>query len=138
MENIDDFLDMFSNTESYFFYNGEVEIQYNKEKHVYTLVKDSSRDVFEPIKLQSATQVLHKSVDKSEILIPWACKEMAMKLIGTLPTINGIVDIQLDELIDLINKSKSAHREKFEDAGEVGTIAHNWIEDHRLSIWNNE
>lgn len=106
-------------TESYSFYNGEIELRFDPEEHIYLLVKGS-----ELIPQDGVTTVCH-IIDKSTVLINWACKMMAEKLIASVH-----FPIEEMELTKLILAAKSAHREKLEDAGVVGHTAHAWIEEY--------
>jgi hypothetical protein len=117
-------------TEEYHFYNDTVTLRYDPKEHVYYLVTGD-----ELKRLDGVTSICH-IVDKSEILIPWACKMMAGKLFATspvmtLPTGERVVrQMPWSEYESLVIAAKSAHRDKLEDAGEVGHTAHAWIEAH--------
>lgn len=125
---VDSFINQFGGwTESYFFYNNEVELRYDPKAHVYLLVKG---DDLEP--QAGVTNVCH-IIDKSEALIPWACKQMAGMLLNdaviTLPDgIKQLRSMSYQEFENLVLASKTAHKDKLEEAGEVGHIAHAWIE----------
>ena len=106
-------------TESYSFYGGEVELQFDPEEHIYYLIKGE-----ELLPVDGVTTVVH-IIDKSNVLLPWACKMMAEKLITSVH-----FPITEEELTKLILASKSAHREKLEKAGDIGKIAHRWIEEY--------
>ena len=129
------FIRRFGNmTEKYTFFNGEVELRYNVKDHVYLLVTPHGL-----VAKDGVTSVCHV-VDKSEVLIPWAVKMMAQKLIAdipksVLPTGEVVVLQQLLSDFEIeVQKAKSAHKEKLEDAGEVGHIAHNWVEQYIKSV----
>lgn len=114
-------------TESYFFYNGTIELRYDPKAHVYLLV---TKGDLEP--QAGVTSVCH-IIDKSEALIPWACKMMAQKLLKTMPsssslTVPSVMPIPWSMFEELVNAAKSAHKDHLEDAGEVGHVAHAWIE----------
>lgn len=108
-------------TESYFFYNGEIELRYDPKDHVYLLVKDGQL-----IPQDGVTTVIH-IIDKSNALIPWGCKMMQAKLLSTMPDLSDASALEIDKWIA---DAKSAHKEKLEDAGEVGKAAHFWIEQY--------
>jgi hypothetical protein len=78
--------------------------------------------------LDGVTGIVH-IIDKSFYLMPWACKMMAQKIMRTVPAVENNVHSTLAELNALVDAAKTAHKEKLEDAGDVGHAAHSWIED---------
>lgn len=127
--NLDAFISKFNGlTEPYYFYNHTIELQYESKGHVYYRIMDG-----EFVPQDGVTNVCH-IIDKSNALIPWACKQMATKLLSTtpvmtLPTGDKLVPQQpYAEYEKLVLAAKSAHKETLEDAGDVGTKAHAWIE----------
>lgn len=114
-------------TEPYHFYGGTIELQYEPVKHIYYRIVDG-----EFVAQDGVTTVCHV-IDKSEVLIPWACKKMAEKLLSTMPKgeAGGLTltqPLRWEDFEKLVLEAKAAHRETLEDAGNVGTAAHNWIE----------
>lgn len=127
--NIEDFIQKFGGlTEQYFFYNGEIELRYDPKAHEYLLVTPNG---LEP--LPGVSTVSH-IIDKSMVLIPWACKMMAQKIIANMPSIDGVALMNQESFEKFINSCKTAHKDKLEDAGEVGHIAHAWIETYIKSL----
>jgi hypothetical protein len=128
---IDEFITKFGGwTESYWFYDHTIELRFAPKEHVYYLVTPTG---LEP--QAGVTNTCH-IIDKSEALVPWACKMMAQKLLVTSPrrTI-GDNSEQLDgmpwaDYEKLITNAKTAHKERLEEAGIVGNLAHNWIEGY--------
>ena len=132
------FLDKFSgpHMESLWFYNNTVEIRFDPVDHVYYLVGDLG----ELTALLNVSTVAH-IVDKSEILVPWAAKMTVEKLLRIIPTqilMTGpddpsplvfVPSMSLVEFTRIALEAKSAHRDKLEDAGEVGKEAHRFLED---------
>ena len=127
---IDDFIDRFGGwTEQYTFYGGTEVLRYDPKNHEYLLV---TPDGLEP--LPGVSTVSH-IIDKSMVLLPWGCKMMAQKIMATVPTIDGTtVLLSLDQLGKIVNDCKSAHKERLEDAGNVGSVAHAWIETYIKSV----
>jgi hypothetical protein len=122
MDNLDQFVDQFSGySESYWFYDNTIEIVFDKSEHSYKLVQGE-----ELIEVPSVTTILKKCLDKSEVLINWGVKMMGQKLISLVPPFPTTIE----ELESLINQSKRAHKEKLDDAGTVGNLAHNWLENY--------
>ena len=124
-------------TEEYTFYNGQVTLRYDPKDHVYLLATPDGLEVQDGV-----THICH-ILDKSNVLIPWACRMMAQKLIASVPVQvsdavevigtwdgSGIEPITLKDFEKLVTASKSAHRDKLEDAGNIGHIAHAWIENY--------
>lgn len=134
MSNVDQFISRFGGlTEQYEFYNGKVILHYDPKAHVYLLVKDGDL-----IPQEGVTNVCH-IIDKSEALIPWAVKQMAAMLLTeaviTLPDgSKQMRAMQYQEFENLVLASKTAHRDKLEEAGDVGHIAHAWIERYIKAI----
>ena len=129
-------------TVSYWFYDKTVEVRYAHKPHIYYLVEHTfaGEEILTP--LPNVSTVCH-IIDKSEILIPWACKVMANKLLATVPVIktplgDQFVNMQLSDFERLVTESKRAHKDILEDAGNVGTIAHNWIEMYIKSVLAND
>lgn len=128
MDKLENFIIKFGGlTEEYTFYNGEVTLRYDPKDHVYLLLKDDG--ILE--RVNGVTQTCG-IIDKSRILIPWGCKMMAEKLLDSMSFYLGDSKYEIDHntFIDLVNKSKKAHKEKIDEAGNVGTQAHNWIEEY--------
>jgi hypothetical protein len=123
MENLDQFVDKFGGySESYWFYNNTEEILYDKKEHVYRLVKDGQL-----IEVPSVTTITH-IIDKSPILIPWSCKEMSKQILDNVIA-NGLPQ-DYDEIEQLVTKAKFAWKTKLDDAGDIGSQVHNWIEQY--------
>ena len=110
------------------FYKGEIRVLYDDDAHIYYLVKDGQR-----IELESVTQVL-KIIDKSDMLVPWSSKvaiEKLLKNVATFTTKDGRTMVSAtpyEVFLTLAMDAKSAHRDKLEDAANVGKEAHKWIE----------
>jgi hypothetical protein len=138
MNELEQFIKKFGKvTEEYTFYNGSITLRYDVKDHVYLLVlPDGTLEVQDGV-----TNICH-IMDKSNVLIPWGCKMMAQKLKVSLePFLErvhyvggsifvGKYEITEPDFDELLRKSKSAHKDKLEDAGEVGHTAHGWIEQY--------
>lgn len=115
-------------TEEYSFYNREVTLRFDKEEHRYYRVAELGN----LIPVEGVTTVCG-IVDKSFMLIPWASKVCAQKILRLMPTeqVNGTIKIKpltLEEFTTLVLEAKSAHKDKLEDAADVGHMAHSWLE----------
>lgn len=106
------------------FYNGEVTLQFDEKGHEYYLVSDKGLEVQDGV--TRACGIL----DHSIYLMPWAVKMMYLKLLSTMPrTGDKTVSIPWADFDQILQEAKKAHKEHFEDAGDVGHLAHKWIED---------
>jgi hypothetical protein len=133
------FLDKFggSQMESRFHYDGEVEIRFDPVDHIYYRVEE----------MGNLTAVLNVStvshiVDKSFALVPWCAKVTVEKMLRIIPvqTIStGLDDLNplvivpamsLAAFTKLCLEAKTAHKDSLEDAGDVGHMAHRWIEEY--------
>lgn len=128
---VEQFINRFGGfTESYWFYNNTIELRYDPKAHIYYRVTGD-----ELIPQDGVTNVCH-IIDKSEVLIPWACKQMAGKLLleaptMTLPTGDRVIrQMTYTDYEGMVLKAKSAHKDTLEDAGKVGHTAHAWIEKY--------
>lgn len=92
------------------------------------------------LELQDGVTNICHIIDKSEALIPWACKQMAIKILNeapimALPTGERLVrQMTYQEFETLVLTGKTAHKEKLEEAGQVGHVAHAWIEEYIKSV----
>jgi hypothetical protein len=135
MSDVDSFIKKFSGmTEEYRFYNDTEILRYDPKGHVYFLLTGESTLT----KLDGVTTVCH-IVDKSHVLIPWACKMMGLKLnslIGTQPF--GTISISQEELEAAIMSAKTAHKDELEKAGDIGSDAHAWIERYIKAVLSED
>jgi hypothetical protein len=141
LASVDQFIDRFSGlSEEYKFYGGTVTLQYEPKSHTYFLVLPDG----ELEAQQGVTSVCH-IIDKSKFLIPWGCKMMAAKLLASIPTKvlmadpnvpGGVIVPSMDfaDFEHLVLDAKNAHTERLEEAAELGSIAHNWIERYIKSV----
>jgi hypothetical protein len=116
------------------FYNGEETLYFcsaknGKPAHEYY------RETPDGLELVDGVTTVCGILDKSQYLMPWATKMMAEKLISSAPrdrNENGIEIIPAmskEFFFHLVENAKKRHKEIFEDAGDVGTLAHKWIEE---------
>jgi hypothetical protein len=131
---VSDFLGKFGapQMESCFFYDKTIELRFDRVDHIYYLVGPNNGEL---IAQDGVTTVL-QIIDKSIALIPWACKMMAEKLLlKTVPVSTDVtgtkyVYMTYDEFEKTVTAAKTAHKEKLEAAGKIGTMAHDWIEQY--------
>lgn len=134
---VTDFLNTFSGPtmESYWFYDGTSELRFDKESWTYYLVGELGNLIAQ----YGVTSVI-KIIDKSDMLVPWASKMCMEKMLRTIPTnllmtdendphpLIYIPSMSLAEFTRLALEAKAAHRERLEDAGTVGHMAHACLE----------
>lgn len=109
------------------FYRGSIRARYDDLAHQYFRVAGSQL-----VLLDGATTVVH--IVEKPALIPWACKQMGIKLMNSIPreeTAGGRVVIPQMPLADFevfVNDAKSAHKDKLDEAANVGKQAHYYLE----------
>jgi len=97
-------------------YKGEVTLDFNKYKHVYTVDGE---------KITSVTTVL--GVINKPALVSWAARMATEHVIACIDPGVAYDEVQLDAIFA---GAKKAHWQKKTDAGNIGTLVHNWIEDY--------
>ena len=116
-------------TEEYKFYDGEITLRFNVEEHCYYRVADLGNLV--PVNGVTNTVGI---IDKSFMLTPWAAKMAIQKLLRIMPTemVEGIIRIKpltFEEFTVIALEAKGAHKEKLDEASDVGHMAHKCLED---------
>jgi hypothetical protein len=107
------------------FYKGEITLRFDEPSWTYYRVFDDGR-----MEAQAGVTSVCGIIDKSLYLIPWACKMMYLKLLRTTPRdAEGAVHMPWATFDLLLQEAKKSHKEKLDDAGNVGLAAHKWIED---------
>jgi hypothetical protein len=130
---LDSFVERFAYsgmTEAYWFYNKTVELRYNVDEHKYYLVDPELGNLTQ----QNGVTNTVKIINASEMLIPWAAKVTIAKLLRLVPTetIEGVLRIKpitFEEFTTIALEAKSAHKDKLEEAGDTGHMAHKCLED---------
>ena len=117
-------------TESYWFYGHTVELRFNIEEHCYYRVGELGNLV--PV---NGVTTVCGVIDKSHMLVPWASKMAIQKILRLMPTemVDGVIRVKpltFDEFTTIALEAKSAHKDKLEDAGDVGHMAHSWLEEY--------
>jgi len=104
--------------ESFLLYNGDVHLEFDPDRHRYSLVVNENR-----VKIPSVTSVL--GILNKPALIPWAVKETVEILKGAIQPDTAYPSVYLEEVYQ---HAKRAHREIKKEAADVGTEAHRLIE----------
>lgn len=134
MQDVENLINRFGGwTESYWFYDNTVELRYDPKEHLYFLIQDGK---LTPV---SGVSTITHIVDKSSALIPWGVKMSMEKLLRLIPILTlptgekHVGALTLDELNRLIVEAKTAPKDKLEEAGDIGSIAHAWLETYAKS-----
>jgi hypothetical protein len=125
-------------SEEYKFYNGEITIRFNVEEHCYYRVGELGN----LIRLNGVTQTVG-IIDKSFMLTPWAAKMAIQKLLRIMPTemVEGIIRIKpltFEEFTVIALEAKGAHKEKLDEASDIGHQAHKCLEESILNAMAND
>lgn len=115
----------------YDFYSGSVRLWFDSESHTY--LREERFDGEIKLVPQRGVTTILKIIDKSEYLVPWAAKRTAEKMAAIMPTVDDGLDvytksIHLVDFLNLCDQAKKAPREILDDAGNVGTMAHEALE----------
>jgi hypothetical protein len=116
-------------TEEYKFYGGEITLRFNVDEHRYYRVADLGNLI--PVNGVTNTVGI---IDKSHMLTPWAAKMAIQKLLRIIPTeiVDGVIRIKaltFEEFTVIALEAKGAHKEKLDEASDIGHIAHKCLED---------
>jgi hypothetical protein len=116
-------------TEEFHFYNNTVTLRFDKEEHRYYRLGELGN----LIPLNGVTTAVG-IIDKSHMLTPWAAKMAIQKLLRIMPTemVDGIIRIKpltFEEFTVIALEAKGAHKEKLDEASDIGHIAHKCLED---------
>lgn len=116
-------------TEEYKFYGGEITLRFNVDEHRYYRVADLGN----LISVNGTTNTVG-IIDKSFMLTPWAAKMAIQKLLRIMPTemVEGIIRIKpltFEEFTIIALEAKGAHKEKLDEASDIGHLAHKCLED---------
>ena len=128
---VESFIQKFSDlTEEYKFYKDTVTLRFNKKEHRYYRVGELGNLI--PLNGVTTTVGI---IDKSNMLTPWAAKMAIQKLLRMMPTEmdkEGVIRIKalsFEEFTTIALEAKSAHKDKLEEAGDIGQAAHKCLED---------
>lgn len=116
-------------TEEYKFYGGEITLRFNVDEHRYYRVAELGN----LIPLNGVTNTVG-IIDKSHMLTPWAAKMAIQKLLRIMPTemVAGVIRIKpltFEEFTVIALEAKGAHKEKLDEASDIGHLAHKCLED---------
>lgn len=108
---------------SYKFYNDTVEVFFDPTPHVYYKFDDKG----EREDIDGVTTVLH--VISKPYLVPWAAKLTIETLKALMFYPDGTMrNFSTEQLFAWFDQAKKAHKEKLNEAGDIGKLAHNALE----------
>jgi hypothetical protein len=108
-------------------YNGQVRLEFNPKTHRYTIYDGDT-----VVKAPSVTTI-NGVLDKSGPLMYWAINQTVNYIRGALQTDGQYLDGYSATYLDtVLEGSKRAAREKKQQAADIGTLAHNWLEAYFL------
>ena len=105
--------------EKYVLYNGRVKIEFTEKNHKYTVQVDG-----EKVKTQSVTTITGV-VDKSGPIQSWAIKETLKVAKSLIEPGKYYSEQELNEFWEL---SRKASYVKKQEAADIGTVSHKWLE----------
>lgn len=105
-------------------YNGEHILEFDEERHLYFLDGEY---------IPSVTQIIDG--EEKTGLIFWAVDETtkAMERVFKPDTLYSDVHISA-----MLKYAKKAHMQKSDEAKDIGTVVHNWIEEYTIYSINND
>jgi hypothetical protein len=106
-------------------YGGRVELYYDDGPHTYfRFDEDGNR-----VNIDSATTILH-IIDKSFALVPWATRLCVDTIRNGMFNEDGTLKtLATEELLALLEEARTKHKTRLEEAGDLGKLAHNALED---------
>lgn len=104
---------------TYNLYEGDVELEFNEKKHIYTVLGD---------KVLSVTGVTG-IIDKSGPLMWWSVGQC-------LEYVKDNIKPDMDEVesAEFYHDAHRAHLRSSKKAADIGTMAHKWIEDYLAAL----
>jgi hypothetical protein len=124
-------------SDSFWFYENTIEIRYYPGPHQYFLVDPNLGNLTLLLNISTVSKI----VDRSPALIPWTAKVTVEKLLRIIPTLTYpgtgkivVPEMSLEDFTKIALEAKTAHSDRLEDAGEVGKMAHAWIEEYIKAV----
>jgi len=103
-------------------YGGRAQITFKESSHVYTVAvpEKGIMDLWQP----SVTGII-RVLSKADVLIPWALGEMISRVKVTLKDIPTLTP---ELVFAVLEASKNAHNDRKQQAADIGTYVHNFLE----------
>lgn len=142
---MDSFLNKFNGlSEPFYFYHVDgkptVTLVFDVKEHIYYRQYEDGR-----LEAQNGVSTIVHIIDKSKPLVAWASKMCMEKALRLMPTEFRQEDgrmwvkaITLEDFTVMMLEAKSAHKDRLEEAADIGHIAHGCLEDSiKLAIATN-
>jgi hypothetical protein len=112
-------------TPGYSFYNSKIKLFFDASKHeYYRFNKEGER-----VEVPGCTTVLKTAIDKSQMLMPWATKlaidTLKLRMFNPDGTLKSY---STEELFSWFAEAKDKHKERLDEAGDIGHVAHDALE----------
>jgi hypothetical protein len=138
---LDNFLGLFGGAEmeSHWFYDKKYELKFDKSEWAWFLVEELGNLT----RLYGVTKTCH-IIDRSQALIPWTAKVTIEKLLRIVPTytpeggVLTLMPMTFEDFSKIALEAKKAHSEKLEEAGDIGHMAHTWLEYYIKAILESD
>jgi hypothetical protein len=118
-------------------YGGTVTLGFNEGKHRYEVMLCPEDNGCGPYVFAPNVTGITGMIDdgKSPRLMGWAVKQAMLKIEASIQpgTVYDEVDIQ-----NIIKRGKGAHRNQSAKAANIGTLVHEWVEEHVTAVMNQE
>lgn len=105
--------------EPHYLYGGEVELFFDSKLHIYYVVEDGIKYL-----VPGVTTVIASAIDKSAALSQWAANECLLSYAKAAST-SVITEFNF---LEEIQNHKFAHKKISQNALNVGSMAHDWLE----------
>jgi len=114
-------------------YGGRANVTFKTGNHVYTVQVPEKGiiDLWQP----SVTGII-RVLSKADVLVPWAIKEM-IKCTETILASDPSPSISKMMVSAVLKSAQETYREKRDEAADIGTYVHNYLEDelnHRSGL----
>ena len=120
----------------FWFYQNTEKLWFSKKNWLY--LRELLDGTLEP--LSGVTGTVH-IIDHSQPLMSWAVKMALQRVLALMQDhrrADGFYELYYTELEAILAAAKKADREELEEAGDIGHIAHDWIEQLIQSIISND
>ncbi len=107
--------------ETFLLYGGKVKLEYHDKKHKYVAVEEDGRVIDAP----SITTVL--GVINKPALVQWAVNQAIQHLRSCL---YGSPELSYEDIDRFLDEAKFAHWRVKQEAADIGSEAHQWLEDY--------
>lgn len=110
-------------------YGGRATVTFKTGNHVYTvqIPEKGITDLWQP----SVTGII-RVLSKADVLVPWAIREMVKKTEAILATLPAGTPLSSALVSAILKSAQETYREKRDEAADIGTLVHNYLEEELL------